>query len=172
MLLWFKQIVHPTSLPMRTELLLVHTEEYLDAFLSGALSPEQVRRIGFHEVTHTPVLIKRTLWECAGKALDPLPGPLAFTVRQLSAEQHRRQGEGYQDEGMMLESLTEDGIRASPTLLGTSQHLSCTALQIPIVFDPRHWNAPRVWAMQSTRISKKPKKQPWPFSPAPLPALL
>jgi len=63
------QMVYPTEMPSRRQLLAVHEEAYLDAFMSGSLSDVAVRRIGFGEVARTETLIRRTLWEVAGTLL-------------------------------------------------------------------------------------------------------
>jgi len=64
-----EQIVQPCSLPTMEELLAVHTEDYVIGFLSGTLPAPTIRKIGFNETTSSRVLIKRTLWECAGTML-------------------------------------------------------------------------------------------------------
>jgi hypothetical protein len=44
----------------------VHTEEFVDSFLTGALDAARLKRIGFGDVSCSPVLIERTLAEVAG----------------------------------------------------------------------------------------------------------
>ncbi len=44
-----------------------HEPEYVRMFLEGALDSQAKRRIGFGDITATPVLIERTLSEVAGK---------------------------------------------------------------------------------------------------------
>lgn len=45
---------------------LAHDEEYARAFLDGALSDAQKRRIGLQDTVCEPTLINRTLWEVSG----------------------------------------------------------------------------------------------------------
>ncbi|PRW61526.1 histone deacetylase [Chlorella sorokiniana] len=59
----------PPSLPGRDLLNLVHSPEYVDAFCSGSLDEQRMRRIGFGEATRSQVLIDRTLAELAGTLL-------------------------------------------------------------------------------------------------------
>src|SRR5690242_20532264 len=71
-------ILHVDDLrePMRVsrdELLLVHTAEYVDRFIAGALAPEETRRLG---LPWSPALVERSLravggtCEACGAALD------------------------------------------------------------------------------------------------------
>ena len=48
---------------VRDELSLVHTHDYLDAFASGALAPQEMQRIGF---PWSPELVERSLRSCGG----------------------------------------------------------------------------------------------------------
>ena len=55
----------------------MHTAEYVDSFTQGLLDEARLKRIGFGEVSRSPVLIERTLAEVAGKVthLHPLHQP-------------------------------------------------------------------------------------------------
>ena len=50
----------------------MHTAEFVDSFTRGVLDEPRMKRIGFGEVTRSPVLIERTLSEVAGKCWDKL----------------------------------------------------------------------------------------------------
>ncbi|GFH10194.1 hist_deacetyl domain-containing protein [Haematococcus lacustris] len=56
--------------PNQAQLELVHSQEYLHAFLHGRLDEQRMRRIGLGaEAIRSPVLIKRTMAEVAGTLL-------------------------------------------------------------------------------------------------------
>lgn len=55
--------LEPSELASRQALLRVHSEDYVDAFMNGALEPEVMRRIGF---PWSPELVKRTLASAGG----------------------------------------------------------------------------------------------------------
>ncbi|KAJ9531724.1 hypothetical protein QJQ45_021872 [Haematococcus lacustris] len=64
------QVHRPLDLPTEAQLELVHSQEYLHAFLHGRLDEQRMRRIGLGaEAIRSPVLIKRTLAEVAGTLL-------------------------------------------------------------------------------------------------------
>lgn len=63
------QVHVPPSLPSDDDLRLVHDAEYLAAFNTGTLDDARTRRIGFGDVTRSPVLIERTKAEVAGTLL-------------------------------------------------------------------------------------------------------
>ena len=50
----------------------MHTAEFVDSFTRGVLDEPRMKRIGFGEVTRSPVLIERTLSEVAGELWDKL----------------------------------------------------------------------------------------------------
>lgn len=63
------QVHVPSKLPCHDTLQLVHTAEYVDSFTQGVLEEARMKRIGFGEVSRSPVLIERTLSEVAGTLL-------------------------------------------------------------------------------------------------------
>lgn len=64
------QVHRPPDLPTEAQLELVHSQEYLHAFLHGHLDEQRIRRIGLGaEAIRSPVLINRTLAEVAGTLL-------------------------------------------------------------------------------------------------------
>lgn len=65
------QVIQPRALPSLDMLHLAHDDEYVSAFLSGSLSDEQQRRIGFNSTVNENVLINRTLWEVSGAHFAP-----------------------------------------------------------------------------------------------------
>ncbi|PSC74011.1 histone deacetylase [Micractinium conductrix] len=64
-----RQVHTPLALPSRELLCLVHSAEYVDAFLGGSLDEQRLRRIGFGAAAATQTLINRTLAEVAGTLL-------------------------------------------------------------------------------------------------------
>ncbi|BDA50809.1 Acetoin utilization protein AcuC [Coccomyxa sp. Obi] len=64
-----EQVHVPSELPCKDTLQLVHTAEYVDSFTGGLLDEARMKRIGFGEVSRSPVLIERTLSEVAGTLL-------------------------------------------------------------------------------------------------------
>eukprot|EP00887_Chlorella_sp_A99_P000410 scaffold13.g410.t1 len=65
-----RRLVHaPSSLPSDDLLKLVHAAEFVDAFNTGTLDAQRMRRIGFGEVTRQQLLIDRTKAEVAGTLL-------------------------------------------------------------------------------------------------------
>lgn len=67
--LFLIQVIQPRALPSLDMLHLAHDEQYVASFLSGSLSEEQQRRIGFNSTVNENVLINRTLWEVSGVLL-------------------------------------------------------------------------------------------------------
>lgn len=60
----------PDMLPSRQLLHLAHGRDYVDDLLTGRVSPDVTRRIGFYDAVNTPLLIERSL---SGDVLMPSP---------------------------------------------------------------------------------------------------
>lgn len=107
------QVHVPTSLPSRQLLHLVHDEDYVDAFCNGTLDDQILRRIGFGDVTKTPVLIQRTKAEVAGTLLT---AELALQTRLLAVNTAGGTHHAFRDTGSGFCILNDLAITAESLL--------------------------------------------------------
>lgn len=117
-----RQVHAPACLPSRVLLCLVHSPKFVDAFCSGTLDEQRMRRIGFGEVARTQALIDRTLAEVAGTILTAelaLAHGLACNTAGGTHHAFREYGSGFcilNDLALTTELLLLQG-RASRVLI-------------------------------------------------------